>query len=101
MTTRRPRKPQAAKAENPTQENEYKIPQQELEEFFTDPEPKEEEEKIVEKAQQTEAPKERKRVRPPKTGKVFLGKEEMREWDSYVSWLQNEQGLKKVRHKKI
>ena len=46
MTTRRPRRSQAAKAEEPTQEDQYKIPQQELEEFFTDPEPKEDEEKI-------------------------------------------------------
>jgi len=101
MTTRRPRRSQAAKAEKPTQEDQYKIPQQELEEFFTDPEPKEDEEKIVEEVKLPEAPKERKRVRPPKTGKVFLGKEEMREWGDYVSWLKNEQGLKNVRHKKI
>ena len=55
----------------------------------------------VEEVKLPEAPKERKRVRPPKTGKVFLGKEEMREWGDYVSWLKNEQGLKNVRHKKI
>lgn len=94
MTTRRPRKPTAAKAVEPTQKEEYKIPQQELENFFTDPEPTSE-------VKENPAPATKKRVRPPKTGKVFLGKEEMKEWDNYVSWLKNEQGLKEIKHKRI
>ena len=40
MTTRRPRKT-AAKAVEPTQEEPTKIPQEELENFFTDPTPEE------------------------------------------------------------
>lgn len=94
MTTRRTRKPAAAKAVEPTRGEDYKIPQQELENFFTDPKPADE-------VKEEPVPVVKKRVRPPKTGKVFLGKEEMQEWDNYVSWLKNEQGLKEIKHKKI
>ena len=88
MTTRRPRKP--AKAVEPAQEDEYKIPQQELEKFFTDPEPDE----VVE-------PAKKKRVRPPKTGKIFLSQEDIRHFEAYKKFLREEQGIKDVRHKRI
>ena len=90
MTTRRPRRTSAAKAEKPTQEEEYKIPQDELEEFFTDPEPEAEPEPIV-----------KKRVQPPKTGKIFLSQEDIKHFDAYKKFLKEEQGIKDIRHKRI
>lgn len=95
MTTRRTRKPRAAKAEEPTQEkNEYKIPQDELETFFTDPEPSEEE--VVEVK---ELPT--KKVRPAKSNVVFLGEEDIRDFQAYKKFLREEKGLKEIKHKKI
>ena len=88
MTTRRPRK--SAKAVEPTQEEEYKIPQQELEKFFTDPEPDE-----------VAKPAKKERVRPPKTGKIFLGQEDIRHFEAYKKFLREEQGIKDIRHKRI
>ena len=90
MTTRRPRRP--AKAEEPTQEKEVsKIPQEELEHFFTDPTPEEVE-------AQSAPPKREKSI--PITGKIFLGEEDLREWDQYREFLYN-QGVNQIRHKKI
>lgn len=89
MTARKPRKPAAAKAVEPTQEEEYKIPQDKLEEFFTDPEPEE------------KPPAEKKRVRPPKTGKIFLSQEDILHFNAYKKFLKEEQGIKDIRHKKI
>ena len=90
MTTRRPRTTKAAKAEEPTQET-HKIPQGELENFFNDPEPSE------------EAPKEipTKRIRPPQSNMVFIGEEDMRDFEAYKKFLREEQGMKSIRHKKI
>ncbi len=89
MTTRRPRK--AAKAEEPSQDKEVaKIPQEELENFFTDPTPEEVEAKAL--------PPKQKSI--PITNKVFLGEEDLRQWDKYRSFLYD-QGVKRVRHKKI
>jgi len=88
MTARRPRK--SAKAVEPTQKEEYKIPQQELEKFFTDPEPDE----VVE-------PAKKKRVRPPKTNKIFLGQEDILHFEAYKKFLKEEQGIKDIRHKTI
>ena len=96
MTTRRPRRSRAAKAEEPTQENtEYTIPQDELENFFTDPTPEE-----VEEAEAKSAPLPPKPKSIPITGKVFLGEEDLRQWDKYRNFLYD-QGVKRVRHKKI
>lgn len=90
MTTRRPRRPSAAKAVKPTQEtDEYRIPQEELEKFFTDPEP----EKIE--------PVQKKRVRPPKTGKIFLSQEDIQQFEAYKKFLKEQQGIKDIRHKRI
>ena len=89
MTTRKPRKPSPAKAVKPTQDEEYKIPQDELENFFTDPEPTE------------EPPVKKKRVRPPKTGKIFLSQEGILHFEAYKKFLKEEQGIKDVRHKRI
>ena len=90
MTTRRPRRP--AKAVKPTQEEEVsKIPQEELEQFFTDPTPEE--------VEAQSAPL-RKRKSIPITGKVFLGEQELREWEAYRNFLYN-QGVNQIRHKKI
>ena len=88
MTTRRPRK--AAKAEEPSQEEVSKIPQEELENFFTDPTPEEVEEVALSQKQKS----------IPVTGKVFLGEEDLRQWDKYRNFLYD-QGVKRVRHKKI
>tara|TARA_E500000178_G_C16676247_1_gene597326 strand:- start:278 stop:550 length:273 start_codon:yes stop_codon:yes gene_type:complete len=90
MTTRRPRTTKAAKAEEPTQE-EYKIPQEELETFFNDPEPTEEEPKEIPT----------KRVHPARSNMVFIGEEDMRNFEAYKKFLREEKGLKDVRHKKI
>ncbi len=89
MTTRRPRK--TAKAEEPSQNKEVaKIPQDELENFFTDPTPEEVEAAAL-------PPKEKS---IPITGKVFLGEEDLRQWDKYRNFLY-EQGVKRVRHKRV
>jgi hypothetical protein len=90
MTTRRPRRTSAAKAEKPAQEEEYKIPQDKLEKFFTDSEPEVEPEPIV-----------KKRVRPPKTGKIFLSQEDVKHFEEYKKYLRDEQGIKDIRHKRI
>ena len=90
MTTRRTRKTSAAKAEEPTQEK-YKIPQEELENFFVDVE-----EPILEKSETK-----KERVRPARTGKVFLGEEDIRQFNAYRKYLKESQGITKVRHKKI
>ena len=91
MTARRPRR--SAKAEEPSQEKEVsKIPQDELENFFTDPTPEEVE------AQSAPLPPKPKSI--PITGKVFLGEEDLRQWDKYRDFLYD-QGVKRVRHKKI
>ena len=90
MTTRRTRKSSAAKAEEPTQE-EYKIPQEELENFFNDPEPTKEEPKQIPT----------KRVRPAPSNMIFIGEEDMREFEAYKKFLKEEKGLKDIRHKKI
>lgn len=74
--------------------------QQELEHFFTDPEPIQSEEVVVE-PDVSVPPSERKRVRPPKTGKVFLGEEDIRHFDAYKKFLKEEQGIKKIKHKPI
>jgi hypothetical protein len=89
MTVRKPRKPAAAKAVEPTREDKYKIPQEELENFFTDPEPSEK--PLVQK----------KKSRPPKTGKIFLGQEDIRHFEAYKKFLKEEQGITDVRHKRI
>lgn len=86
MTTRKSRLSKPTKEEAPS-----KIPQEELENFFTDPEPSKIEEKLVEK----------KRVRPFKTGKVFLGEEDMRHFEAYKKYLKEEQGIKGIKHKPI
>jgi hypothetical protein len=89
MTIRKPRR--AAKAEEPSQENEVsKIPQEELENFFTDPTPEEVEIAAL--------PPKQKSI--PITNKVFLGEEDLRQWDKYRNFLYD-QGVKRVRHKKI
>lgn len=68
--------------------------QEELEEFFSEPE--------VPAELTYEPPKpERKRVRPPKTGKVFLGEEDIRHFEAYKKFLRDQQGIKDVRHKRI
>ena len=96
MTTRRPRRSRAAKAEEPTQENtEYTIPQEELENFFTDPAPEE-----VEKVESKSTPLPPKPKSIPITNKAFLQEEDLREWDKYKKFLY-EQGVGKIRHKKI
>lgn len=43
----------------------------------------------------------KKRVRPPKTGKVFLGEEDVRHFEAYKKFLKDEQGIKKINHKPI
>ena len=86
MTTRKTRLSKPTKNEAPS-----KIPQEELENFFTDPEPSEIEEK----------PAEKRRVRPFKTGKVFLGEEDMRHFEAYKKYLKEEQGIKDIKHKPI
>jgi len=86
MTTRKTRLSKPTKDESPS-----KISQEELENFFTDPEPDTIEEKPVEK----------KRVRPFKTGKVFLGEEDMRNFEAYKKYLKEEQGIKDIKHKPI
>lgn len=94
MTARRPRR--SARAEEPSQEKEVsKIPQDELENFFTDPTPEE-----VEEAEAKSAPLPPKPKSIPITGKVFLGEEDLRQWDKYRNFLYD-QGVKRVRHKKI
>lgn len=90
MTTRKPRTIKAAEAEKPTQE-EYKIPQEELENFFNDPEPLKEEPKEIPT----------KRVRPAQSNMVFIGEEDMRDFEAYKKFLKEEKGIKDVRHKKI
>lgn len=90
MTTRRTRKPSTAKAEEPTQE-EYKIPQEELENFFNDPEPLEEKPKEIPT----------KKVRPARSNMVFIGEEDMRDFEAYKKFLKEEQGIKDIRHKKV
>lgn len=68
--------------------------QEDLEEFFSEPE--------VSAELTYEPPKlERKRVRPPKTGKVFLGEEDIRHFEAYKKFLRDQQGIKDVRHKRI
>lgn len=68
--------------------------QEDLEEFFSEPE--------VPAELTYEPPKlERKRVRPPKTGKVFLGEEDIRHFEAYKKFLRDQQGIKDVRHKRI
>lgn len=70
----------------------------ELEEFFAEEEPTHE----IPAALAYEPPKiEKKRVRPPKTGKVFLGEEDLRHFEAYKKFLKNQQGIKDVRHKPI
>ena len=94
MTTRRSRR--SAKAEEPSQEKEVsRIPQDELENFFTDPTPEE-----VEEIEAKSAPLPPKPKSIPITGKVFLGEEDLRQWDKYRNFLYD-QGVKRVRHKKI
>lgn len=94
MTTRR-RRPN--KAVDQQLESELAIisnpTQAEIEHFFTDPTPEEikEVEKIAEK----------KRVRPAKTGKVFLGEEDIRHFEAYKKFLKEEQGIKNINHKPI
>lgn len=68
--------------------------QEELEHFFTDPEP------IAEVFPEPPA-KEKKRVRPPKTGKVFLGEEDIRHFEAYKKFLKEEKGIKNLNHKRI
>lgn len=72
-----------------------KIPQEELETFFTEPSVEEVEEA---EAKLPPAPKKKKSI--PITGKVFLQEEDLREWGAYRNFLY-EQGIGKVRHKKI
>jgi len=90
MTIRKTRAQKTAKVEEPTQEK-YKIPQEELETFFNDPEPKKEEPKQIPT----------KRVRPAQSNMVFIGEEDMRNFETYKKFLKEEQGIKNVRHKKI
>lgn len=90
MTARRSRSQSSAKAEKPTQEV-PKIPQEELENFFTDVEEPSPEEPEIKK----------ERVRPAPTGKVFLGEEDIRQFNAYRRYLKESQGITKVRHKKI
>ena len=92
MTTRRPKLNRSAKAENPSQEEVTKISQEDLETFFTDPTPEEVEAQIL--------PAQPKPKSIPITGKVFLGEEDLRQWDSYRNFLY-EQGIKRVRHKNV
>lgn len=89
MTVRKSRRTTAAKAVEPTQEDKYKIPQEELENFFTDPTPDE------------EPPLQKKKARPPKTGKIFLGQEDVRHFEAYKKFLKEEQGITDIRHKRI
>ena len=89
MIVRKPRKPAAAKAVEPTQDEKYKIPQEELENFFTDSEPSE------------KPPVQKKKARPPKTGKIFLGQEDIRHFEAYKKFLKEEQGITDIRHKRI
>lgn len=70
---------------------------EELEEFFTDPEPP----LIPEELSEPPVKAEKKRIKPPKTGKVFLGEEDMRQFDAYRKFLKEEQGIKDVKHKRI
>ncbi len=92
MTTRRTRSNKSAKAEDPSLEEVAKIPQEDLETFFTDPTPEEVE------AQLPPASPKPKSI--PITGKVFLGEEDMRQWDAYRNFLYD-QGIKRVRHKNV
>ena len=85
MTTRRRK----------TTEEPKRIPQDELENFFMDVAPKEvkkiEEERVIKK----------ERVRPAKTGKIFLNEEDIRQFNAYKKFLKETQGITNVRHKKI
>lgn len=90
MTTRRQRTTKVTKAEEPTQE-EYKIPQEELENFFNDQEPLKEEPKEIPT----------KKVRPAQSNMVFIGEEDMRNFEAYKKFLRETQGIKDIRHKKI
>ena len=66
-----------------------KYHQEELENFFTDPEP-------------SEKPSvQKKKARPPKTGKIFLGQEDIRHFEAYKKFLKEEQGITDIRHKRI
>ena len=91
MTARRTRKV-AAKAVEPAQEEPTRIPQEELENFFTDPTPEEVEAQLP--------PATRKEKSIPITNKAFLQEEDLREWDKYRNFLYD-QGVGKVRHKRI
>lgn len=69
--------------------------QDDLENFFNDvPAPSEE---LTYEPQ----PFKKKRIRPPKTGKVFLGEEDVRHFEAYKKFLKDEQGIKKINHKPI
>lgn len=90
MTIRKTRAQKAAKAEEPAQEK-NKIPKEELENFFNDSEPTKEEPKQIPT----------KRVRPAQSNMVFIGEEDMRNFEAYKKFLKEEQGVKNVRHKKV
>jgi len=92
MTTRRRKPQESAKAEEPTQET-TRIPQEELENFFTDVAPHE--------VKEAEEKFKKKRVRPSPTGKVFLGEEDVRQFNAYKKFLKESQGITDIRHKKI
>jgi hypothetical protein len=72
--------------------------QQDLEEFFTEPEPTFE--PPIELVQDPPVI-EKRRIRPPKTGKVFLGEEDIRHFEAYKKFLKDKQGIKDVKHKRI
>ena len=72
--------------------------QAELEEFFAEDESTPE---VPEEYTYEPPREERKRVRPPKTGKVFLGEEDIRHFEAYKKFLKNQQGIKDIRHKPI
>jgi hypothetical protein len=67
--------------------------QEELEKFFTD-------EEIPEELTY-EPPAVKKRIKPPKTGKIFLSEEDIRHFEAYRKFLKDEQGIKKINHKPI
>ena len=73
MTTRKPRITKVTKAEETTQETTQEKPKQ--------------------------IPT--KRVRPPRSNMVFIGEEDMRDFEAYKKFLKEEQGIKDIRHKKV
>jgi hypothetical protein len=57
--------------------------------------------KLFQDDNQLTSPVEKKRVRPPKTGKVFLGQEQMRELNAYRKYLKEVQNITQIKHKPI